>query len=44
MTKRVGGLSRAMVRAGWLSGTVLGLAAVSPAALAQDMPTGAIRL
>lgn len=36
MTKRVGGLSRAMVRAGWLSGTVLGLAAVSPAALAQD--------
>lgn len=25
-----------MVRAGWLSGTVLGLAAVSPAALAQD--------
>lgn len=36
MTKRVGGLSRAMVRAGWLSGTVLGLAAASPAALAQD--------
>ena len=36
MTKRVGGLSRAMVRAGGLSGTVLGLAAVSPAALAQD--------